>query len=70
MYAVGKPAKAAKAVLLLNSGLGKPYDGPITAYRDMISGMGIEDAGVCSVSAADCRSEEKLAEVTNLAKGV
>lgn len=70
MYAIGKPAKAVKAVLLLNSGLGKAYTGPITAYRDMISGMGIEDAGVCSISAADCSSDEKLGEVANFAKGL
>lgn len=70
MYAVGKPAKASKAVLLLNSGLGKEYKGPIATYRDMISAMGIEDAGVCSVSAADCASEEKLAEIRTFAKGL
>ncbi len=67
---IGKPPKAKKAVLLLNAGMPKTYEGPITVYRDMISAMGIEDAGVCSVSAADCASEEKLAEIRNFAKGL
>ena len=70
MYAIGKPPKAKKAALLLDAGMPSTYNGPITVYRDMIGLMGIEDAGVCSITAADCASEEKLAEVRAFAKGL
>lgn len=68
VYCIGKPQKAKKAVLLLSSGSPDTGKSAEEMYRSMIRYMGIEDAGVCALSGADCQSKEKLAEIEAWAK--
>ena len=70
VYCIGKPPKATKAVLLLSSGSPNVYDGPIGQYKSMIGYMGLEDAGIITAAGAENGTEEKLAEVRELAKSL
>ena len=63
VYAIGKPAKAKKAALLLSSGSPNPYDGAIATYRSMLAYTGIEDAGILTAAGEENSSEAKLAEI-------
>ena len=68
--APAKPAKATKAAMLISSGSPGTGEGAITSYKNMLAYMGIEDMGVCALAGADCKSEEKLAEIRAFAKGL
>lgn len=70
VYCIGKPAKATKAAMLISSGSPGTGEGAITSYKNMLAYMGIEDMGVCALAGADCKSEEKLAEIRAFAKGL
>ncbi len=70
VYAIGKPARATKAALLLSSGSPAPYAGSIATYKDMLAYMGIEDAGIITAAGAENGSEAKLAEIKAFAKGL
>lgn len=70
VYAIGKPAKAKKAVLLLSSGSPNPYNGAIATYKDMLAYMGVENAGIFTAAGDENGSEAKLAEIRNFAKGL
>ena len=70
VYAIGKPAKATKAALLLSSGSPAPYAGAIATYKDMLSYMGIEDAGILTAAGAENCSEAKLSEIKAFAKAL
>ena len=70
VYAIGKPAKATKAALLLSSGSPNTGEGAIVTYKNMLAFMGIEDAGVCCLAGEENKSEEKLAEIKAFAKSL
>ncbi|MBQ6646690.1 MAG: flavodoxin family protein [Clostridia bacterium] len=70
VYAIGKPAKATKAALLLSSGSPAPYAGAIGTYKDMLSYMGIADAGIITAAGAENGSEAKLSEIRAFAKSL
>lgn len=70
VYCIGKPAKATKAALLLASGSNGVYDGAIATYKAMTAYTGLEDMGICTISAAAGDAEEKLAQITEFAKGL
>ena len=70
VYAIGKPAKAQKAALLLSSASPNPYAGAIASYKDMVGYMGLEDAGVITAAGDENGSEAKLAEVRDFAKAL
>ena len=68
VYCIGKPPKAAKAALLLSSGVAGSTGGAIATYKGMISFMGLEDVGVCELSGDENKSEEKLAAIRDFAR--
>ena len=70
VYAIGKPAKAAKAALLLSSASPAPYSGAIATYKDMLAYMGMEDAGIFTAAGEENGSEAKLAEILAFAKAL
>lgn len=70
VYAIGKPAKAAKSALLLSSGSPNPYAGAIAAYKDMLAFTGIEDAGIITAAGEENGSDAKLAEIREFAKAL
>lgn len=70
VYCIGKPAKATKAAMLISSGSPKTGEGAIVSYKNMLSYMGIEDAGVCALAGEENKSEEKLAEIREWAKSL
>lgn len=70
VYAIGKPAKATKAALLLSSASPNPYAGAIATYKDMLAFTGIEDAGVITAAGEENGSEAKLAEIRAFAKAL
>ena len=68
VYAIGKPAKAKKAALLLSSGSPNPFSGAIATYRDMTAYTGLEDMGILTAAGEENGSEAKLAEIRAFAK--
>jgi len=70
VYAIGKPAKASKAALLLSAASPNPYDGAIATYKSMLAFMGIEDAGIITASGEENGSDAKLEEIYTFAKGL
>ena len=70
VYAIGKPAKATKAALLISSGSPNTGEGAIAAYKNMIGYMGIENAGIFTAAGNENKSEAKLAEIREFAKGL
>ena len=69
VYCIGKPAKAAKAALLLSSASGA-YDAAITQYKAFTGFTGIEDMGVCTATGEENKAEAKMAEIRAFAKGL
>ena len=69
VYCIGKPAKAAKAALLLSSASGA-YDAAITQYKAFTGFTGIEDMGVCTATGDENKAEAKMAEIRAFAKGL
>ena len=67
VYAIGKPAKATKAALLLSSGSPNSYDGAIATYKAMVGYLGLEDAGVITAAGEQNGSEDKLVEIREFA---
>ncbi len=70
VYAIGKPAKAKKAALLLSSGSPNPYDGAIATYKGIRAYTGIEDAGIITAAGEENGSEAKLAEIRAFGKAL
>ena len=70
VYCIGKPVKAKKAALLLSSGSPDTGRGAVTSYQDMLSFMGIENAGVCAFAGAENKDPEKLADIRDFAKSL
>jgi len=63
VYCIGKPTKATKSALLLSSGSPDTGRSIVEMYKDMIGYLGMEDQGVCALSGADNKSEEKMSEI-------
>ena len=70
VYAIGKPARAKKAVLILSSGSPNTGTGAVTTYQNMIGYMGIENAGVLTAAGEENGSGQKLTEIYNFAKSL
>lgn len=70
VYAIGKPAKATKAALLLSSASPNPYDGAIGTFNGYCAFTGIENAGVITAAGDENKSEAKLAEIKAFAKAL
>ncbi len=70
VYAIGKPAKAAKAALLLSSASSNVYDGAIATYKATLAYTGIRDAGIITAAGEENGSEAKLAEIRAFAKAL
>lgn len=70
VYAIGKPAKAAKAALLLSSASPGTHDGAIATYKGICAFTGIEDVGICGLAGEENGSEEKLAEISEFARSL
>ena len=70
VYAIGKPAKATKAALLLSSASPNPYDGAIATYKGILAFTGIEDAGIITAAGDENGSEAKMAEIRAFAKAL
>lgn len=70
VYAIGKPAKATKAALILSSGSPNTGVGAVTSYRNMVGYLGLQDLGVFTAAGGENGSEEKLREIYDFAKGL
>ena len=70
VYAIGKPAKATKAALLLSSASPNPYEGAIATYKTMVGFMGLEDAGIITAAGGENGSEAKLEEIRAFARAL
>ena len=70
VYAIGKPAQATKAALLLSSASANPYEGSIATYKTAAGYMGMEDTGIITAAGDENGSEAKLAEIRDFAKGL
>ena len=70
VYAIGKPAKATKAALLLSSASPNPYEGAIATYRTMVGYMGLEDTGIITAAGDENGYEAKLEEIRAFAKAL
>jgi len=70
VYAIGKPAKATKAALLLSSASPDPYRGAIATYKDMVAFTGMEDAGIITAAGEENGSKTKLEEIRAFAKAL
>ncbi len=70
VYAIGKPAKATKAALLLSSASPNPYEGAIATYRTMLGFMGMEDTGIITAAGEENGSEAKLEEIRAFARAL
>ena len=70
VYAIGKPAKATKAALLLSAISPNPFDGAIASYKAMSAYMGLEDAGIITAAGDENGSEAKLAQIRDFAKAL
>ena len=70
VYAIGKPAKATRAALLLSSASPNPFEGAIATYKTMLGFMGLEDAGIITAAGDENGSEAKLTEIRDFAKAL
>ena len=70
MYCIGKPAKAAKAALLLSAMSPNPFGGAIATFKDLCAFLGIEVAGIVTAAGDENKSEAKMKEIFELAKAL
>ena len=70
VYAIGKPAKATRASLLLSSASPNPFEGAIATYKTMLGFMGLEDAGIITAAGDENGSEAKLDEIRAFARAL
>ena len=70
VFCIGKPAKAKKAALLLSSGSPGVYDGAIAQFKAYTGYTGIEAVGVITANGAENKSEAKMNEISQFAKGL
>ncbi|MBQ9290627.1 MAG: flavodoxin family protein [Clostridia bacterium] len=70
VYAIGKPASASKAALLLSAASPTPFTGAMDTYKDMLAFMGIENAGIITAAGEENGSEAKFSEIRAFAKAL
>ena len=70
VYAIGKPAKAARAALMLSSASPNPFEGAIATYKTMVGYMGLEIAGIITAAGEENGSEAKLAQIRDFARAL
>ena len=69
-YALGRMDNIKKTALLLSSESPNVYDGAIAQYKDMIGYLGMKDVGIITANGSENKSEKKLAEIKEFARGV
>ena len=70
VYCIGKPLKAKKAALLLSSGSDGVYDAATSQFKAYMGYAGIEAAGIITAHGDENKSEAKLNEIKDFAKGL
>ena len=70
VYCIGKPQKAKKAALLISSGSPGTHNGSVAQFKDYMAYAGIEVAGIITAAAEENKSEAKLNEIREFAKGL
>lgn len=70
VYCIGKPQKAKKAALLISSGSPGTHNGSVAQFKDYMAYAGIEVAGIITAAAEENKSEGKLNEIREFAKGL
>ena len=70
VYCIGKPLKAKKAALLLSSGSDGVYDAAIAQFKGYMGYAGIKAAGIITAYGDENKSEAKLGEIREFAKGL
>ena len=69
VYCIGK-AKATKVALLLSSGSPGVYDSAVDQFKGYCAYTGIELAGVITANGSENKSEAKMDEIREFAKGL
>ena len=70
MYCIWKPLKAQKCAMLLSSGSPGVYDGAIAQFQSMMNFSKIEIAGIITAHGEENKSEAKMNEIREFAKGL
>ena len=70
VYCIGMPLKAKKAALLLTSGSPGVYDAATAQFKAYMAYAGIEAAGIITSNGEENKSEAKLNEIREFAKGL
>ena len=70
MYCIWKPLKAQKCALLLSSGSPNVYDGAIAQFKAMMGFSKIDIAGIITAHGEENKSEAKMNEIREFAKGL
>ena len=70
VYCIGKPQKAKKAALLISSGSPGTHNGSVAQFKDYMAYVGIEVAGIITAAGEENKSEGKLNEIREFAKGL
>ena len=70
VYCMGKPEKAKKFALLLSSGSPGVYDAAIGQFKGYCGYANIENIGVITANGGENKSESKLNEIRDFAKGL
>lgn len=70
VYCIGKPQKAKKAALLISSGSPGTHNGSVAQFKDYMAYAGIEVAGIITAAGEENKSEGKLNEIREFAKGL
>ena len=69
-YALGRMDNIKKTALLLSSESPNVYDGAIAQDKDMIGYLGMKDVGIITAHGSENKSEKKLAEIKEFARGI
>ena len=70
VYCIGKPLNAKKAALLLSSASPGVYDAAISQFKGYMGFAEIEEAGIITANGDENKSEAKLSEIREFAKGM
>lgn len=70
VYCIGKPQKAKKCVLMLSSGSPGTHDGSIAQFKSYMAYANIEVAGIITAAGEENKSEAKMNEIRDFAKGL
>ena len=70
MYCIWKPRKAQRYALLLSSGSPNVYDATIAQFQAMMNFSKIDNAGIITAHGEENKSEAKLNEIREFAKGL